>query len=126
MQGLSSPIVFVPKVIAQGTRTILDAYKALDGCDYLCTITPCEVTPPLPPPTPPPFLVTTSAPSNLVRRPLGRDPPPSPSSSKMHNLFLLGIQVTSAGWQARKAELWDADIAVLMHTTNGCIMSSKQ
>jgi len=47
MQGLSSPIVFVPKVIAQGTRTILDAYKALDGCDYLCTITPCEVGRPL-------------------------------------------------------------------------------
>jgi hypothetical protein len=43
MQGLSPPIVLVPKVIAEGTRKILDAYKALDGCQYACTITPCEV-----------------------------------------------------------------------------------
>lgn len=43
MQGLNEPIVLVPEVIAVGTRTILDAYKALDGCDYACTITPCKV-----------------------------------------------------------------------------------
>ncbi len=43
MQGLNEPIVLVPEVIAAGTRTILDAYKALDGCDYACTITPCKV-----------------------------------------------------------------------------------
>ena len=45
MQGLSPPVIFVPKVIAEGTRAILDAYKALDGCNYHCTILPCEVVP---------------------------------------------------------------------------------
>ena len=44
MQDLSAPRVILPRVIAAGTRRILDAFKDLDRCDYTCSIIPCEVS----------------------------------------------------------------------------------
>ena len=52
MQDLSAPRVILPRVIAAGTRRILDAFKELDRCDYTCSIIPCEVSCPRPLPEP--------------------------------------------------------------------------